>query len=62
MFDDTPLKATVDSRFVSSASPTAPRIMAGGNPCQGIYWTPKGNPRPKVALIATHYNVDFSEH
>lgn len=62
MFDDTPLKATVDHRFVSSASPTAPRIMAGGNPCQGIYWTPKGTPRPKVALIATHYNVDFAEH
>jgi pimeloyl-ACP methyl ester carboxylesterase len=42
-------------------SPTAPRIQAGGHPCQGIYWTPKGK-RPSVALIATHYNVDFSEH
>ena len=33
----------------------------GGHPCQGIYWTPKGQ-RPRTALIATHYNVDFAEH
>ena len=47
----------------SSASPrpTAPRGEVGGHPCQGIYWTPKGN-RPRVALIAAHYNVDFAEH
>ena len=42
--------------------PTAPRGEVGGHPCQGIYWTPKGQPRPRVALIATHYNVDFAEH
>ena len=30
-------------------------------PCQGLYYTPRGA-RPKVACIATHYNVDFSEH
>lgn len=42
-------------------SPTAPRIQAGGHPCQGIYWTAAGK-RPRVAIIATHYNVDFSEH
>src|SRR5688500_1652434 len=35
--------------------------MAGGHPCQGIYTTPKGQ-RPKTAFIATHYNVDFTEH
>ena len=40
---------------------TAPRSEVGGHPCQGIYWTPKGQ-RPRVALIATHYNVDFAEH
>jgi hypothetical protein len=51
----------VDSRFVGRISPTAPRIQAGGHPCQGIYWTPAGR-RPRTALIATHYNVDFSEH
>ena len=51
----------LDARFVGKVSPTAPRIQAGGHPCQGIYWTAKGK-RPRVALIATHYNVDFSEH
>jgi hypothetical protein len=30
-------------------------------PCQGLYYQPK-DARPKTALIATHYNVDFSEH
>ncbi len=53
--------ARVDARFVGLPSPTAPRIQAGGHPCQGIYWTPKGK-TPRTALIATHYNVDFSEH
>lgn len=62
MPDDPDLLSHVESRFVSSVSPTAPRIMAGGHPCQGIYWTPRGTPRPKVAFIATHYNVDFMEH
>lgn len=55
------LLAKVDTRFLGFPSPTAPRIMAGGHPCQGIYWTPKGQ-TPKAAFIATHYNVDFSEH
>lgn len=50
-----------DVRFVGLASPTAARIPAGGHPCQGLYVTAKGA-RPKTALIATHYNVDFSEH
>ncbi len=51
----------VERLFVGAVSPTAPRIGAGGHPCQGLYWTPAGR-RPKVALIATHYNVDFAEH
>jgi len=55
------LLAKVDSQFLGFPSPTSPRIMAGGHPCQGLYWTPRGR-RPKVAFIATHYNVDFSEH
>jgi hypothetical protein len=55
------LLAKVDTQFLGFPSPTAPRIMAGGHPCQGIYWTPKGE-KPKAAFIATHYNVDFSEH
>lgn len=55
------LLAKVDTQFLGFPSPTAPRIMAGGHPCQGIYWTPKGQ-KPKAAFIATHYNVDFTEH
>ena len=51
----------LDAQFIGRTSPTAPRIQAGGHPCQGIYWTESGK-RPKVAIIATHYNVDFSEH
>ncbi len=55
------LLSKVDTQFLGFPSPTAPRIQAGGHPCQGIYWTPKGQ-KPKAAFIATHYNVDFSEH
>jgi len=29
---------------------------------RGLYWTPKNNPKPKVAVIASHPRVDFSEH
>ncbi len=47
--------------FVSLVSPTAPRNGAGFHPCQGLYFAPKGR-KPKTAFIATHYNVDFSEH
>lgn len=53
--------AGIDREFVSLASPTAGRNGAGFLPCQGLYHAPKGA-RPKTALIATHYNVDFSEH
>src|SRR5206468_9249041 len=34
---------------------------AGGRPCQGVYHRPAGQ-QPSVALIANHYEVDFSEH
>ncbi|MFI4933625.1 MAG: alpha/beta hydrolase [Caulobacterales bacterium] len=51
----------LDCQFIGRPSATAPRVGAGGHPCQGIYWTPSGK-RPRVALIATHYNVDFAEH
>jgi pimeloyl-ACP methyl ester carboxylesterase len=55
------VNATVDRRFVSSTSATARRNGAGFNPCQGLYHYP-ANTRPTTAFIATHYNVDFSEH
>ncbi len=38
-----------------------PRAGAGGRPCQGLYHRPAGE-SPKVALVATHYEVDFAEH
>ncbi|HYD11093.1 MAG TPA: hypothetical protein VEA78_13410 [Acidimicrobiales bacterium] len=41
---------------------TAPRAGHGSYPCQGLYWTPDDGSRPTTAFIATHYNVDFSEH
>src|SRR5213078_1523314 len=55
------LSALCDAQFVGIPSATAPRSEVGGHPCQGMYWTPKGQ-RARVALIATHYNVDFAEH
>jgi pimeloyl-ACP methyl ester carboxylesterase len=61
VIDDSDLLAKLDRQFIGMVSPTAPRIQAGGHPCQGIYTTPAGQ-RPKTAFIATHYNVDFSEH
>ena len=47
--------------FVGLQSPVIGRAGAGGHPCQGIYHRPSGT-RPATAFIATHYNVDFSEH
>jgi len=47
--------------FVSLESPRFPRAGHGSHPCQGVYHRPPGA-RPTVAFIATHYNVDFSEH
>ncbi|HEV2363347.1 MAG TPA: alpha/beta hydrolase [Caulobacteraceae bacterium] len=51
----------VEARFVGLASATSAVAGHGAHPCQGLYWTPRGA-RPKTALIATHYNVDFAEH
>jgi hypothetical protein len=51
----------ISKTFVSSESPGARRAGAGGMPCQGVYHTPEGV-RPRVAMIATHYQIDFSEH
>ena len=47
--------------FVSVESSTSVRNGAGFYPCQGLYYSSSGK-KPKTALIATHYNVDFSEH
>jgi acetyl esterase/lipase len=47
--------------FVGLPSPVIGRAGAGGHPCQGVYHRPAAS-RPSTAFIATHYNVDFSEH
>jgi pimeloyl-ACP methyl ester carboxylesterase len=54
-------EAASQREFVGLGSPTGARAGAGGHPCQGLYWSPAGA-RPKVAVVATHYNVDFAEH
>lgn len=51
----------IERQFVGLPSPVVGRAGAGGHPCQGVYYTP-ARTRPTTAFIATHYNVDFSEH
>ncbi|MCF6386766.1 lysophospholipase [Mycobacterium sp. MBM] len=51
----------VTREFVGMDSPTARRAGAGGHPCQGLYHRGVGR-KPKIAVIATHYQIDFSEH
>ncbi|MGD1109317.1 MAG: alpha/beta hydrolase [Mycobacterium sp.] len=53
--------AGVMREFVGLPSRTAGRAAAGGHPCQGLYYRGVGR-KPKVAMIATHYQIDFSEH
>jgi pimeloyl-ACP methyl ester carboxylesterase len=47
--------------FIGLPSSTARRAGAGGHPCQGLYYRGVGR-KPKVAMIATHFQIDFSEH
>ncbi|HET6792893.1 MAG TPA: hypothetical protein VFH45_00540 [Acidimicrobiales bacterium] len=47
--------------FVAAAAPGQARAGAGGHPCQGVWHAPAGR-QPRVGFIATHYEVDFSEH
>jgi len=51
----------IDRQFVAIESPKGRRNGAGFHPCQGLYLSPSGE-KPKTAFIASHYNVDFSEH
>ena len=50
-----------DVQFVGLNSPTASQAGWGSHACQGLYHTPRGK-KPRVALIAAHYNIDFMEH
>lgn len=47
--------------FVGLESPAAQRAGAGGYPCQGLYYR-SSERKPTIAVIATHYQIDFSEH
>ncbi|MGI9051745.1 MAG: alpha/beta hydrolase [Ilumatobacteraceae bacterium] len=51
----------VTRQWVALASPTMARAGHGSAPCQGVFHAPAGT-TPTTAFIATHYNVDFSEH
>lgn len=51
----------VTREFIGVDSPSARRAGSGGHPCQGIYYRGVGR-KPKVAMIATHYQIDFCEH
>ncbi|MGB0961141.1 MAG: alpha/beta hydrolase [Mycobacterium sp.] len=51
----------VTREFVGLDSPSAQRAGSGGHPCQGLYHR-GADRKPKVAMIATHYQIDFSEH
>lgn len=52
----------LEQQFVALPSPTAARNGAGFHPCQGLFTRPVSGAPPRTAFIATHYNVDFSEH
>ena len=52
---------TITREFVGLDSTTARRAGSGGHPCQGLYHR-SANHNPTVAMIATHYQIDFSEH
>jgi hypothetical protein len=54
-------RAAVQRDLVALDSPTAARAHHGAHPCRGIYHRPSGS-SPATALIATHYDADFSEH
>ncbi len=51
----------VERTFVALESATGTVNPVGYHPCQGLYHHPPGA-SPDIAFIATHYNVDFSEH
>jgi pimeloyl-ACP methyl ester carboxylesterase len=53
---------SVQREFVGLETPTAPPRTGSAYPTQGLYWTPKGGKRPRVAVISTHYNVDMTDH
>jgi hypothetical protein len=53
---------TVERRLVALPAADEARAGWGSHRCQGIHYQPSASPQPAVAFIATHYNVDFTEH
>jgi len=53
--------STVERTWVAFESATAPRYRFGSYAHQGVYHCLAG-PHPKVAFIATHHVVDFTDH
>lgn len=53
---------SIDRLYIALDSPTGyPTRAFGAHPLQGTYVTPAGR-TPKTAFIATHVNLDFTEH
>jgi pimeloyl-ACP methyl ester carboxylesterase len=52
---------SVERELVAVETATAKVNGAGFHPGQGIWYSPAGR-RPSVGFVASHYNVDFSEH
>jgi len=51
-------------RWIEFHRPGCPRAQPGRRgrlALPGIYYTPAGK-KPRVAMVATHYNIDFSQH
>jgi len=53
--------SAVAREWVALPSPTLAHAGHGSAPCQGVYHRP-AIAAPRTAFIASHYNVDFSEH
>ena len=51
----------IEQTWVSLESPTMATAGHGSRPGQGLYHRAASR-RPTTAFVATHYNVDFSEH
>jgi hypothetical protein len=49
----TPPRASVEPTTIKAAD---------GREVRGLYWTPEGTPRPRVAVVAMHPRVDFTRH
>ncbi len=61
MLAEAPDYTGIDRDIVGLEAPGAPRFGFGLSPCRGVYHRPAGA-TPRIAFVATHYNLDFGEH